>query len=223
MYRHAIIMAAYLLSSASVAWAVDCDFTKRIGGCTGRVEILSTSGSKPSFAAEIIVHSSAKTCSKVDYYLDNTPQRTALKARSAEPESVFSTRPISKKNFKIESCSVYLDRDDSRQNKGQQDAMSPKFFEGTWSGSIGWLMVSAPMTLHLVVNGNSVTGGSSAPNGQSYEIDGGRVSGNVVTYTYQQPDGDGKASVRITRKSANSISYAASASGITLSGTMQRQ
>jgi hypothetical protein len=85
------------------------------------------------------------------------------------------------------------------------------------------MMVSAPMTLNLRVNGNSVTGNSSSPNGQSYEIQKGRVSGNAVSYTYQQPSGDGEASVRITMKSANSISYSASASGITVSGTLQRQ
>ncbi|WP_133304789.1 hypothetical protein [Mesorhizobium sp. DCY119] len=219
----AVSSAFMVVSSWSVAAAADCDFNKRVGSCKAQIEIRSSSGSKGSYSAEIIVRSSAPTCSKVDYYLDNTPQRAILKGGNAEPESVFGTRPISRKNFKVEKCAAFEDRQNAAQGGDQKGREGLKSFTGTWQGKVGWMMVSAPMTLNLRVNGNSVTGNSSSPNGQSYEIQNGRVSGNTVSYTYQQPSGDGEASVRITMKSANSISYSASASGITMSGTLQRQ
>jgi hypothetical protein len=86
----AVSSAFMVVSSWSVAAAADCDFNKRVGNCKAQIEIRSSSGSKGSYSAEIIVRSSAPTCSKVDYYLDNTPQRAILKEamRSLKASSV---------------------------------------------------------------------------------------------------------------------------------------
>lgn len=211
-----------LVFTSASAVAADCDFQKRIGSCRASIVIENTSGSKGSYSAEIVVKSSASSCSKVDYLLDNTPHRTILKSRNSDEESLFGTKPITKKNIKVTGCSVFADRK-VEANKGESEAsVGSGSFNGSWTGNVGMLMMSAPMTLNLRVNGSSVSGNSTSPNGQSYVIQNGRVSGNTLTYTYQQPSGDGPASVRITKKSANSLSYAATADGFTLSGTLTR-
>lgn len=205
------------------AFAADCDFQKRVGACRATIEIQSISGSKGSYSAEVVVKSSAPTCSKVDYFVDNTPYRTILKSTNAEDESLFGTKPISKKSIKVTSCMAFADRSNDQKQEPEQAKGGSGSFNGSWTGPVGMMMMKAEMTLNLRVSGTSVSGNSTTPNGEGYVIQNGRVNGNTITYTYQQPSGDGLASVRITRKSADSIAYSASASGITLSGTLSRQ
>lgn len=88
----------------------ECDFEKRVGSCQAQIQIVGTSGSKGSYSAEIVVRSSAPACSKVDYHLDNTPQRTILRSTNSQEESVFGTKPISQKNFEVTGCAVFADR-----------------------------------------------------------------------------------------------------------------
>ncbi|MBY3151316.1 hypothetical protein HFO56_02805 [Rhizobium laguerreae] len=85
----------------------ECNFDKRVGSCKGTVRVNSTSGSEGNYAAEITVSSSAPSCSKVEYYLDNTPYQTVLKAANSSGESVYGTSPISKKSFSVDKCTTY--------------------------------------------------------------------------------------------------------------------
>ncbi len=85
----------------------ECDFEQPVSGCRGTIKVESTKGSKGSYSAEIIVSSSAPACSKVEFYLDNTPHQTVLKLTSSAQESVFGTNPISRKNFEVFKCTTY--------------------------------------------------------------------------------------------------------------------
>ncbi|KAB2675761.1 hypothetical protein [Brucella tritici] len=148
---------------------------------------------------------------------------TILKSKNSDEDSVFGTKPISKKTFKVKGCAVYEDKQASSSNEEISPKAGGSFFNGSWSGSVGWMFVSAPMILNLRVSGNSVSGNSYAPsNGSRYEFSGGRLDAGQITYVYQQPSGDGPASVLITKKSANSISYTTTGGGINLSGTLTR-
>ncbi|MBP2235250.1 hypothetical protein J2Z31_001742 [Sinorhizobium kostiense] len=95
------------LSPGSESSATECDFQKRTGSCKGTIRIQSTTGGKGSYSAELLVSSSAPTCSKVEFYLDNTPHQTVLKLVNSAEESVFGTKPISKKSIKIFDCTTY--------------------------------------------------------------------------------------------------------------------
>lgn len=79
---------------------------KIVGSCMASIEFVKSFDSKPSYGAEIIVHSSESTCSKVEYYLDNTPYQTVLVSRQSEPESLFGSSPIKEKNVKLSSCKI---------------------------------------------------------------------------------------------------------------------
>jgi hypothetical protein len=116
-----VVLAASLPSE--VIAAAQCNFDKPVGSCTGSISIESSGGSKPSYSAEITVHSSANACSKVEYYLDSTPNTTILRNSNAESESLFSTKPISKKNIKIKKCTEYEDQGAS--NSGGTKACMP--------------------------------------------------------------------------------------------------
>ncbi|MBY3433512.1 hypothetical protein HFN89_05065 [Rhizobium laguerreae] len=43
----------------------------------------------------------------MEYYLDNTPYQTVLKAANSSGESVYGTSPISKKSFSVDKCTTY--------------------------------------------------------------------------------------------------------------------
>lgn len=88
----------------------ECNFDKRVGSCTGTIRVNNTSGSKGNYAAEITVSSSAPSCSKVEYYLDNTPHTTVLKAGNSSGESVYGTSPISRKSFSVDKCTTYANQ-----------------------------------------------------------------------------------------------------------------
>lgn len=100
--------------------AAECDFQKEVGSCSGSIKILSSGGSKPSYSAEIRVASSAPTCSKVEYYLDNTPNVTVLKSSNSEDESLFGTKPISRKNLVVKNCTTYASVGDTPQQRSTE-------------------------------------------------------------------------------------------------------
>lgn len=210
------------------AHAAQCNFSKPVGSCSAQVTIENARGAKGSYSAEATVRSSAATCSKVEYYLDNTPHQTILKASNSEPESLFGTKPITKRSISSVRCTAYEDRERTTgQTGGAGSAVGvagPAFFEGRWFGQVGMLMMKAGLTLTMQVKGTVVTGEGVASNGTGgFQIRNGRVSGDRVTFDYAQPADGATASVVITRKSGDTIGYAASASGITLSGTLKRQ
>lgn len=99
-----------LLLISMPALSADCDFDKPIGGCQARITIDSKAGSNGSYSAEVTVQSSAPSCSKVQFFIDNTPHTTVIKSGNIEGESVFGTRPISEKNLRILNCTAFVDR-----------------------------------------------------------------------------------------------------------------
>lgn len=76
----ALSLSPTLTALAMVTWSLvlpqaahaECDFDKPVGGCRGKITIDKASGSKGSYSAELTV-SSTQSCSKVEFFLDNTP------------------------------------------------------------------------------------------------------------------------------------------------------
>jgi hypothetical protein len=185
-----------LLLASSAALAEQCDCQKIVGQCSGAIDFIKSYGSKPSFGAEIVVHSSEKVCSKVEYYVDGTPHQTLLVNRSQEPESLFGTRPITQKSVTYRSCQICANVDPNKGAAKNGDAKQPPAndFAGTWTGSgrnsFGF---SQDMTVTVTPTGNNqyqisqvhIAGGtathgngSGAANGKvlSYPVDGGTIN-----------------------------------------------
>lgn len=224
--KHIVFVTAALASFSvpAISHAAQCNFSKPIGSCQATITIDSTSGSKGNYSAEATIKSSAATCSKVEYFIDNTPHQTVLKAGNSDNESLFGTSPITKKTIKIKACTAYEDRDSAGADAPAAGKSGPAFFNGTWEGQVGMALMKAGMTLTLNVNGSTVTGGSHAHNGTGdYQIRNGRVTGDRITFDYAQPMSGETASVTITKKSGNTIYYTTTGGGFTLSGTLTKR
>jgi hypothetical protein len=202
----------------SHAVAADCDFKKVVGTCKGSITVDSTKGSKPNYSAEITVRSSAPTCSKVEYFIDNTPHQTVLKGGNADRESTFGSSPISKKSFEISRCTAYLDKDNGGQkDTGKSAAVGPQFFEGRWRGRVSMLVFSDSIELTINVNGTRASGRSVATK-DSIEFSDGSISGGRMTYSFHEPINGDTVNVTLTRVSDNTIRYSGG-----FSGTLTRQ
>lgn len=130
------IFATTLLSVLPVL-ADDCDCQKVVGQCTGAIDFVKAYGSAPSYGAEIVVHSSERVCSKVEYYVDGTPHQTLLVNKSQEPESLFGSRPITEKSVTFRTCQVCARKESEpvRGQGGDSAGAEADEFSGHWSGS----------------------------------------------------------------------------------------
>jgi len=118
-FKASILSITITLIPLAPAFAADCNFNKPVGSCSANIQVLSSGGSKPSFKAEINITTSAASCSKVEYLLDNTPQTALLRQSNSDQESVFGTKPIDGKSFQIVKCTAYEDKDTARAATGR--------------------------------------------------------------------------------------------------------
>lgn len=219
-----LMLALVVTLSPAVALA-ECDFDKPLGSCRATISIDSTSGSKGSYSAEATVKSSASLCSKVEYFLDNTPQTTIIKSGTSEDESLFGTKPITKKSLQIRRCTKYASKvsEGKRPGGGEVADGGARYFQGRWTGSIGWGIARGPVTLDISVSGSHGSGSSQSSVGGPQRIDG-TISGNRMTY--QHVDEDETVTVVLIKVSNNTLSYdASSAQGgvIHVTGKLNRQ
>lgn len=207
-------------SGAHLAFA-DCDFLKPTGACSATITIDSAGGSHPSFSAEITIRSSARSCSKVEYFLDQTPHSTILKKSSSEEESLFSTNRIGKKNIKVAKCTTFASTSSQDSKNTPSRPAGPEFFRGHWKGSAGILLFRGPVEVTI----DSVAGGVA--NGMTYfpgdgttKVINGRIQGNSLTYTYTDLE---HMVITLTQKGPNTLSYVGVGEGGTVSGSLTRQ
>jgi hypothetical protein len=222
MKRSLLFMLIYI---SPLAVAQECDCQKVVGRCSGAIDFVRGYGSKPSFGAEIIVHSSEKTCSKVEYYVDDTPYQTLLVNRNQEPESLFGTSPITQKSITYRSCQICSS---ATQNKSgpkdvsTQASIPEDGFVGSWKGtgrnSLGF---SQQATVTVIATG-----------GGQYRIDevqvaimtssdtgNGTAIGKVLTY---QTAGDA-VDCTLTLTSATTASKRCSGHGTSNEITLKKQ
>lgn len=206
-----LMLAIAVTLSPTLAFS-ECNFDRPIGLCRATISINSTSGSKGNYSAEATVKSSASSCSKVVYFLDNTPQTIVIKNGNTSDESFFGTKPITKKSVQIKRCTQYASKEawgEKSRSDETADSSGARYFQGRWTGSIGWGLARGPVILDIMVNGNH---GSGTSNSTSVEdglqrIDG-TISGNRMTY---QHNSEGQTvTVVLTKVSSNSLSYDAS-------------
>ncbi|MCS4089230.1 hypothetical protein [Rhizobium sp. BK176] len=218
MRRFILSIALLWLPTAAMA---ECDFDEKVGSCSATITINSTSGSKGSYSAEATVRSSADSCSKVEYYLDNTPHTSVIKNGSSTDETFFGQKPISKKSIQIKKCTQFASKGPGSKAAGKGDdqvaAAGPKYFEGRRKGFVGLLIVGGPVELDIQVSGNRATGISDFPSNNASERIDGTIQGNVLRYSYVV-DGDTQ-NIVLTRKTDKTLSYRGNAG---ISGTLTR-
>ncbi|WP_104666931.1 hypothetical protein [Ensifer adhaerens] len=217
------ILAAFAISStafsAGPSLAAECDFQKPIGSCRGRITLDKIGGSKPSYSAEITVRSSAASCSKVEYYLDNTPHSTVLKNSSSAHESLFDAKPITRKNIQIERCTRYAE---VPADAGRDSASGPEFFRGHWSGSAGILVFRGPVEVTIKsVSGNRASGFTYFPRDGSREEIVGTINGNALSYSYTNELGT--MHITLTRNGPNSLGYRGVDDAAVITGSLTRR
>ncbi|MFF7710902.1 hypothetical protein [Pseudomonas sp. NPDC007930] len=165
------VQAPYLLAEA-------CDCQTVIGACQGSIEFVKAYGSKPSFGADLVVHSSEKGCSKVEYQVGGTPYQTLLVNRNSEPESVFGTSPVTPASVQFKACKVCA-RTGAKPSSPAATAAEPKAYDlsGSWASvqTCSWGSGNSTMTINYNQSTGSV-GGRLANAG----IDSGAIRGNHV-------------------------------------------
>ncbi|HBT4772736.1 TPA: hypothetical protein MB352_003982 [Klebsiella variicola subsp. variicola] len=151
-----LFILSVLIAFSSSCLAYTCDCTKIVGQCSGSVRLSKSSGSNSNYQGEIIITSSAKSCSKVEYYINNTPYSTILN-NNQDTESIFGTSPIKKEDIEFKACHVCLRKDDDGSPSNPREVKRNKF-AGVWRGSLKWLVVSDNVTVTIVENNGSLSG-----------------------------------------------------------------
>lgn len=218
-----LLPLAFLAPLAGQAAAADCNFDVAVGNCQAVVKILRSSGSPPSYAAELEVSSSAPRCSRVDYFIDSTPYQTVLRNKRSDLESVFGPKPITASNVKVAGCTSFATAASKTDRPAKTDADPAGGFAGHWTGSVQWLFVSDQTDVTISVNGSSASGVWRSGKGGSTVSFSGRVSGNVLQFDYVAPgDGShGTATMTLNGRGSAAITFAAAPA--TFSGTLTRQ
>ncbi|MBP2235254.1 hypothetical protein J2Z31_001746 [Sinorhizobium kostiense] len=135
--------------------------------------------------------------------MDNTPHSTVFKNNSSAHESLFGTRPITKKNIQIERCTRYAE---VSADAKRDSASGPEFFRGHWSGSAGILVFRGPVEVTInSISGNRASGFTYFPRDGSREEIDGTINGNSLSYSYTSELGT--THVTLTRNGPNSLAY----------------
>lgn len=180
-------MKRYLLTplvlQAGIVFAAECDCQILKGSCQGSIELVKTYGSKPSYGADLIVHSSERRCSKVEYSVGGTPYQTLIVNKMSETDSVFGTSPITPNSVKFESCKVCAVVSNSQilpAPKSPDDANKPDDYDlsGIWESiqTCSWGSGSSQMRIDY----NKATGNISGKLANA-TIDSGTIkNGDIV-------------------------------------------
>ncbi len=82
--------------------ALDCNCRRVVDSCTASIQLVA----KQKTGVDYRVTSSEPSCSKVSYYIDNTPYITVLNNRNAALEHSAGLGSITAKSFEVERCDV---------------------------------------------------------------------------------------------------------------------
>lgn len=102
------LTGACLMAVSTIAFGQgnNCDCQQIVGTCAVSVSVIPTESTKGSYGADLKFTSSAPICSKVDYYVDGTPNFTILSQGSRGEDRVFGRKPITRSNISEISCRV---------------------------------------------------------------------------------------------------------------------
>lgn len=176
------IFASLLIFSSNV-FSYDCDCTKIVGNCTGSAVLTESSGGNGSYRGEVEISSSTLTCSKVDYFVNNTPYSTILNNKNRDVESIFGTNQIKKGDVQFKACYVCLKKENySSSNSIDDNANNP--FVGRWTGIVSWMLVSDSITVVINDNNGTLSGTWQTQGKQAKNLTAVNVAGKVMTVNF---------------------------------------
>ncbi|MGY6268684.1 hypothetical protein ACXIUT_03260 [Achromobacter denitrificans] len=217
-----IVFAFGALASFSNVRANECDCTKIVGQCLGSIEFVKGFGSKPSYGAEIVVHSSEKVCSKVEYTVNRTPYQTILANRQREPESLFGTAPISSKSVAFSACYVCAKTGATPSQPSTPSASNPAAaFIGSWAGSEKNFMGFSSKSEFQIRDAGGTLSGVMTSDGHPATMEAITVAGNTLTFVYQSDSGKGTGTLTLTGPDTMTGLY--KAGGFSFTGSLKRQ
>lgn len=131
-----------VISTVDVHGAPSCDCTKIVDKCSASISV-KPSGTKGSYSAELKIQSSAPWCSKVDYFIDNTPYFNILAGTNSDIDSAWGQRPITKDSITGIVCSV-CKRVDTEPSESESSLPSKK---NQPSSDLGQMVVQRNLAL----------------------------------------------------------------------------
>jgi hypothetical protein len=181
-----------------------------------------TYGSKKSYGAEIVVHTSVGQCSRVEYYVDSTPYQTVFANSRAEPESLFGTKPISRKDITVDRCTTFASAgDSSSSHPSRNHAASGSGLSGHWSGTVHWLFVTSGADVDVNVQGSRATGTWKDGKSGGVVPFSGTVSGSSLRFEVTVQDGS-TTTATLAATGANTASFVLANRSATFSGTLTK-
>ncbi|MBY4593958.1 hypothetical protein [Ottowia caeni] len=196
---HKIFGLLALLFSGLTSAQVSCDCSIVVGSCQASISVIPTASAKGSYGAELKIKSTSPICSKVSYFLDNTPSFTIITKGNIGEDSVFGQKPVTRQTISEVSCQVCQQvggdsqgtlpgSNQSGEIGRQASPLSGRWHNAACSGAPGWWGgPGSPrdVLMVLTVNDGSVSGSLSERNdvlNQQASLSG-QVRGNTATLT----------------------------------------
>lgn len=164
-----LLLLCVILPTLVLAQPLSCDCQVIVGTCQASIRVIPTKAEKGNHAATLQIQSTAPICSKVEYYLDNTPYFTILSRGNQGEDSIFGQRPIARNTISDISCKVCKRVDEQAKTPaegGRAGTLDEKGFQGRWHasscpGAPGWWGSGGPprnVTMTLNSSGNTLSG-----------------------------------------------------------------
>lgn len=152
-------------SGAAIAQGNNCDCQQIVGTCQASISVAPTGSRSGSYGADLMIQSTAPICSKVDYYVDNTPYFTILSQGNKGDDRVFGQKPITRRSISEIQCRI-CQRVDQQHRDNDLSIAERKSLSGRWHaeacpGAPGWWGGGGPprdVTVTLSVQNGQVTG-----------------------------------------------------------------
>lgn len=106
--RWAALLAMSGAASAAFAQNTACDCTQIVGTCSATFKLSNVKDDpqRLNSSADVLFTSSAPRCSKIGFYVENTPHITVLKNSNRADDRIFGTSRITEQTVSIESCKI---------------------------------------------------------------------------------------------------------------------
>lgn len=105
LLKHLIYCMTFIGATVS---AQSCDCSKVERSCTAQIAVKNITGTTggSNFSAEVHLASSEPRCSKISFFIDNTPYLSILNNSNTAIENTFGTSPIDERSVSIDYCRV---------------------------------------------------------------------------------------------------------------------
>ncbi|WP_146744653.1 hypothetical protein [Herbaspirillum rubrisubalbicans] len=99
--------AFFVTSSISAYSAPTCDCSKIVGSCAAAISLRPAPEDREGwYSVELRIQSSSPVCSKVEYFVDQTPYFNVLANKNSDSDTLWGQKPITRANITDIQCHV---------------------------------------------------------------------------------------------------------------------